>query len=115
MASVDSVQDCLDTLMLTLFEKSRSIQNQNYSGKESSIEPSTHSSPSDAYLALINEINLLPGLDKTSEDQMTRLLSLKATYEETRSRIIALETELNMIAHTLDSQLININYNSRTS
>ena len=113
--TIEDVQENVDKLMLTIFQSAlkSSIASADGNSTVAAAEESGRAMH-EAYLKTQQSINCLSGIDRPKEDQIKLIDDLDLQYEQTRVRVLQLETELRRIAtgidHELNQVLRNLNF-----
>ena len=96
--SIEGVQDCVDKLVLCIFEAARGH-----------TDPSSATKKTEELISVFREsvdtVNKLVGIDRTKAQQEDNLLQLSQEYESLKVELLILESELTKVIENTDREL----------
>lgn len=96
--TIEEIQDCVDKLVLNIFEAARG-------------HPDISSGPERSEILIkifeesVDSVNRLVGIDKTRVQQESYLAELSAEYEGLKKDVLELEVELKKVVEVTDHEL----------
>jgi hypothetical protein len=97
-ANIEEVQDCVDKLVLAIFEAARGHSDPSNASEKANLLMAT-------YQESINSVDRLVGIDKTKDQQDQYLIEQTKEYEDLKVEIIELELELKKVADRASVEL----------
>lgn len=97
-ANIEEVQDCVDRLVLAIFEAARGHSDPSNATKNANLLLA-------AYQESINSVDRLLGIDKTKDQQDQYLIEQTKEYEVLKMEITELEIELKKVADRASVEL----------
>jgi hypothetical protein len=97
-ANIEEVQDCVDKLVLAIFEAARGHSDPSNASEKANLLLA-------AYQESINSVDRLLGIDKTKDQQDQYLIEQTKEYEDLKMEIMELETELKKVADRASVEL----------
>lgn len=101
MKTIDDVQDCVDALVLSLFQAMQST-------------PETGAQATDAFVEKYNKaldtIDMLAGITKSRADLIAEVQEVDARYAVCKQQVLQLEHELTSLSDTVEKELRQVGY-----
>jgi hypothetical protein len=96
--SIEGVQDCVDKLVLCIFEAARG---------HTDLSSATRKTQEliDVFRESVDTVNKLVGIDRTKAEQEDNLFRLSQEYESLKVEILILESELTKVIESTDREL----------
>ena len=95
---IEEIQDCVDKLVLNIFEAARGHS-------DLSSGPQRSENLISVYRESVNSINRLVGIDKTKVQQELYLAELSTEYEGLKKDVLELEANLKKVIESTDQEL----------
>ena len=96
--TIEEIQDCVDKLVLNIFEAARGHS-------DLSSGPQRSENLISVYRESVNSINRLVGIDKTKVQQELYLAELSTEYEGLKKDVLELEAKLKELIESTDQEL----------